>query len=257
MAENEDGGSPAQDGEAEQTKTEPKKKKGTKRKKDDDEEKNVIKRPLTAYMYFCKDQRADLAAANPDKKFGEIGKLLGEEWKALSEKEKRKYEEQNAVDKERFEQEKKDHPDWELSGKKKKDDGEGKPKRQKSAAKKDPNIPKRAVSAFFLYLAEQRPLQKAAGVVGKEAATVAGEQWKALSDADKKPYQEKYKENKVTADAAIKEYEEVHGKIEKKTRKKKTDDDDDGAEKKTKKKKTTKKKKAEVEPADDDGGGDD
>ena len=50
--------------------------KGKKSKKDP----NAPKRPLSAFMYFSKDQRPAVKAANPDATFGELGKLLAEKW---------------------------------------------------------------------------------------------------------------------------------------------------------------------------------
>ena len=43
----------------------------------------------------------------PDIAFGEVGKVLGQKWKSISEKDKTKYEELAAKDKERYEKEKK------------------------------------------------------------------------------------------------------------------------------------------------------
>lgn len=53
---------------------------------------NLPKKPLTSFMRFCKDKRAELKAKNPDAPFGEIGKLLGEAWKNVEPSLKSKYE---------------------------------------------------------------------------------------------------------------------------------------------------------------------
>lgn len=63
------------------------------------------KRPRTAYVYFTIDQRPNVQADNPDLKFGEITKLLAEEWKGLSESDRGKYDEQASADKERYQRE--------------------------------------------------------------------------------------------------------------------------------------------------------
>lgn len=42
----------------------------------------------SAYIVFCKDKRPDIQAKNPTATFGELGKLLGAAWAALSEAEK-------------------------------------------------------------------------------------------------------------------------------------------------------------------------
>jgi len=63
--------------------------KGSKAKKEKDP--NAPKRPLSAYFAFANDKRAELVAANPDAKFKEMSKLLGQAWKDLDEKTKNKY----------------------------------------------------------------------------------------------------------------------------------------------------------------------
>jgi len=73
-----------------------------KRKKDP----NAPKRGLSAYMFFANDNRDKVREENPGIKFGEVGKLLGERWKALTDKEKIPYEKKAQDDKARYEAEK-------------------------------------------------------------------------------------------------------------------------------------------------------
>ncbi|KAH8732364.1 non-histone chromosomal protein 6 [Phaeosphaeriaceae sp. PMI808] len=75
---------------------------GGKKKKDP----NAPKRGLSAYMFFANEQREKVREDNPGIKFGEVGKLLGEKWKALSEKQRTPYEAKAATDKKRYEVEK-------------------------------------------------------------------------------------------------------------------------------------------------------
>ncbi|KAF1959934.1 Non-histone chromosomal protein 6 [Byssothecium circinans] len=75
---------------------------GGKKKKDP----NAPKRGLSAYMFFANDQRDKVREDNPGIKFGEVGKMLGEKWKALSEKQRQPYEAKAAADKKRYEEEK-------------------------------------------------------------------------------------------------------------------------------------------------------
>ncbi|USP73841.1 nucleosome binding protein [Curvularia clavata] len=67
---------------------------------------NAPKRGLSAYMFFANEQREKVREDNPGIKFGEVGKLLGEKWKALNEKQRQPYEAKAAQDKKRYEQEK-------------------------------------------------------------------------------------------------------------------------------------------------------
>ncbi|GAB7361970.1 hypothetical protein MBLNU230_g2007t1 [Neophaeotheca triangularis] len=75
---------------------------GGRKKKDP----NMPKRGLSAYMFFANDQRDKVREENPGIKFGEVGKLLGERWKSLNEKQKAPYEAKAAADKKRYEEEK-------------------------------------------------------------------------------------------------------------------------------------------------------
>ncbi|KAI1908902.1 Non-histone chromosomal protein 6 [Ophidiomyces ophidiicola] len=67
---------------------------------------NAPKRGLSAYMFFANEQRENVREENPGITFGQVGKLLGERWKALSDKQRAPYEEKAAADKKRYEDEK-------------------------------------------------------------------------------------------------------------------------------------------------------
>lgn len=53
-------------------------------------------RAVPAYMLFVKSVRPSVKTANPEATFGELGKLLGEQWKALSEPDRQVYKDQSA-----------------------------------------------------------------------------------------------------------------------------------------------------------------
>ncbi|KAL2199739.1 high mobility group box domain-containing protein [Corynascus similis CBS 632.67] len=67
---------------------------------------NAPKRGLSAYMFFANEQRENVREENPGVSFGQVGKILGERWKALSEKQRAPYEAKAAADKKRYEDEK-------------------------------------------------------------------------------------------------------------------------------------------------------
>ncbi|KAL2049598.1 hypothetical protein ABVK25_010177 [Lepraria finkii] len=75
---------------------------GGKKKKDP----NAPKRGLSAYMFFANEQRDNVREENPGISFGQVGKVLGERWKALNEKQRLPYETKAKADKERYENEK-------------------------------------------------------------------------------------------------------------------------------------------------------
>ena len=49
------------------------------------------KRGKNAYQLFCDAKRAEVKTANPEAKMGDLSKILGGMWKALSEEEKAGY----------------------------------------------------------------------------------------------------------------------------------------------------------------------
>ena len=81
------------------------KKKPKKKKKAKKPEKTGPKKPLSAYMCFCKAKRADVVAANPELKGAEVFKKMGEVWKGYSEEEKKPFQEMASQDKERYQRE--------------------------------------------------------------------------------------------------------------------------------------------------------
>lgn len=76
-------------------------KKAKKNKKDP----NAPKRGKSAFIFFMSEMRQKVKEESPDLSFGEIGKKLGEMYKALSEADKAKYLEMAEEDKKRYEDE--------------------------------------------------------------------------------------------------------------------------------------------------------
>ncbi|KAL2860618.1 high mobility group box domain-containing protein [Aspergillus pseudodeflectus] len=67
---------------------------------------NAPKRGLSAYMFFANENREKVREDNPGISFGQVGKMLGEKWKALTDKERKPYDDKAAADKKRYEEEK-------------------------------------------------------------------------------------------------------------------------------------------------------
>ena len=64
-----------------------------------------IKRPCSSYFQFMNERRAGFKEKNPDMTMCQITKGLTEVWRALTEDEKKKYEDLAAADKQRYERE--------------------------------------------------------------------------------------------------------------------------------------------------------
>jgi hypothetical protein len=63
---------------------------------------NAPKKALSAYMFFCADNREKVKADNPEFKVTEVTSELGKLWGALSEGDKKQYYDKAEKDKERY-----------------------------------------------------------------------------------------------------------------------------------------------------------
>ncbi|KAK5986077.1 FACT complex subunit SSRP1 [Trichostrongylus colubriformis] len=94
--------------------------------------------------------------------------------------------------------------------KERKEKGEGKKKREKK--EKDPNAPKRAQSAYFLWLNENRAKIKKEGDSVADVAKRAGEMWKAMDAESKAPWEKKAAADKERYDSEMKEFKKSGAK---------------------------------------------
>jgi len=82
---------------------------------------------------------------------------------------------------------------------------------QKSKKKKrDPNLPKQGISAFFFFLGEQRETLKAANPDFKnpEIAQELGRRWKEMSAGERRPYLDRQEEDKIRYNKELAEYKQ-------------------------------------------------
>lgn len=67
------------------------------------------KRPTSGYLYFCQDARpkimTKMSKNNKKLVLGDIAKLLGKDWKSLSDSKRKVYDEKSKKDKERYSEE--------------------------------------------------------------------------------------------------------------------------------------------------------
>lgn len=74
---------------------------GKKRTKDP----NAPKRSLSAFFWFCNDERARIKSLNPEYRVGDVAKELGRLWAQIDPATKQKYEAMAERDKARYERE--------------------------------------------------------------------------------------------------------------------------------------------------------
>ena len=121
---------------------------------------------------------------------------MSAQYKALSDKELKKWTKKAEQDKIRYQEEMKDYvPMEEEGGRKKK-------------AKKDPNAPKRNMSAYFLYSMHARPQVKEDNPEATfgEIARLISAQFKKLNDKEKKKWEKKAAEDKARYQREMAEY---------------------------------------------------
>ncbi|VDD79259.1 unnamed protein product [Mesocestoides corti] len=110
-------------------------------------DKNRPKGPMSAYACFVQVIREEHKKKHPGEHivFSDFSRKCAERWKIMTPKEKKRFEDMAALDKERYNREMVDYvpPDGMKKGKKRK-------------AAKDPSVPKRALSAFFFFCDEFR-----------------------------------------------------------------------------------------------------
>jgi len=66
---------------------------------------NAPKRALSAFFWFCNDERPKVRDVNPKYTVGEVAKELGKKWNVIGSAQKSKYEALAAKDKARYEKE--------------------------------------------------------------------------------------------------------------------------------------------------------
>mmetsp|Transcript_33711 Transcript_33711/g.57139 ORF Transcript_33711/g.57139 Transcript_33711/m.57139 type:complete len:443 (+) Transcript_33711:53-1381(+) len=158
----------------------------TKKRKRKD--KNAPKAAKSAFTLFSQANRKKIQDANPDKKFGEISKLVGAEWQKLSLEDKEPYIENAKKDKLRAAEEKAKYDEEHKDDPVDDDEDTGKKKRKR---KKIPGQPKRAKSAYLFFTQKNRAnvVEMNPEAKSKDIMVKLGEKWRGLTPDDKKEYE--------------------------------------------------------------------
>lgn len=153
---------------------------------------NKPKRSTSAYFYFmasCREQAA--RAGTQITKVTEFTKECSARWRNFTPLEKKPFEEKAALDKARY--------DREMAQYKGKD-------------MVDPNKPKRPQTSYFLFLAEFRKMMQGK-LDHKDILRKAGEQWRNMTDEQKKPFEIKSQEEAKKYEIAMAEYRKRQGGV--------------------------------------------
>src|ERR1700733_7591723 len=137
---------------------------------------------MSAYAYFVQTCREEHKKKHPNENvvFAEFSKKCAERWKTMNDKEKNRFHVLAEKDKKRY--------DGEMANYKPPKGEKGGRKRKRT---KDPNAPKRALSAFFWFCNDERPRVKetmndaSVGEVAKEL----GRRWNDCTEDQKSKYE--------------------------------------------------------------------
>jgi len=186
---------------------------------------------MSAYAYFVQTCREEHKKKHPNENvvFAEFSKKCAERWKVLKEtmndKEKNRFHVLAEKDKKRYDGEMANYkpPKGEKGGKKRK-------------RTKDPNAPKRALSAFFWFCNDERPRVKETmndATVG-EVAKELGRRWNECTEDQKSKFEALAAKDKARYEKEMKVYKAKKGKPTppppKPAPKKEESDDDDEEE---------------------------
>ncbi|GER33007.1 high mobility group family protein [Striga asiatica] len=211
-----------------------------------DKKKSTTKKPSPPYILWCKDQWNEVKKANPEADFKEMSTLLGSKWKAITDEEKKPYEEKYLAQKEAYLKiignEKREHEAMKLLEDEHKQKTamelleqylqfkqEAEKDNKKTKKEKDPLKPKQPMSAYFIFSNERRVALLAENKKILEIAKITGEEWKNMTEQQKEPYEklalknkeqylqemEVYKLKKEEETAHLKKEEEEHLKLQK------------------------------------------
>ena len=86
---------------------------------------NAPKRGKSSFMFYSTEMRAKIKEENPDLSFGDLGRKIGEMFKALSPEEKAKYEKKAAGAKQKYEAEMKTYNATAKAAKEAEEDSDG------------------------------------------------------------------------------------------------------------------------------------
>lgn len=178
---------------------------------------------MSSYAFFVQTCREEHKKKHPSEKvvFAEFTKKCAEKWKEMSAKEKRRFEEMAEKDKIRYENDMKGYTPGpgEKVGKKKRT--------------KDPNAPKRSLSAFFFFCNEERPKVRkdhsdwSVALVAKEM----GKRWEQVKDRTR--FEQMAAKDKIRYEQAMAAYrsgtpvKKAPGPPEKKAKPESEEEDDD------------------------------
>jgi len=170
-----------------------------------------------AYGAFTAENRAKFTKATEGQPVSAVSKMAGEEWKKLSDEEKKPFQKKYEDAKAKYE---KDMEAFLAAGGVKEKGAAAlrsekrKEKEGKTKKKKDPDAPKKPATPYFAFLNENREAitkKLPAGHKITEVTKQGAKDWAALTADEKKPYEEKFQKLSEEYKKALEEYKAANG----------------------------------------------
>ena len=137
---------------------------------------NRPKRALNAFFIYMNENRARIRRENPTITIGEVAKVAKAEWDNMKANAKVKYERLAQADLDRYNREMANYVP--------------RPEDKIKRKKKDPNAPKKPNTAYIFYFSDRMASLKGTQKDMKPVVRKIGEEWRKLSERDKRPYRD-------------------------------------------------------------------
>ena len=149
---------------------------------------NRPRRHVSAFLHFQNHVRDKIREENPTISFGQMSKRAAQLWEGITPEEKQKWEQQAAEDKSRYEREIADYTPPFGFDKKGRNVQVKKAKRKK---RRDPDAPKRSVSAYVFFGHSERPKiqEENPEIEFKDVGRKLGERWRNLAADEKEKFE--------------------------------------------------------------------
>ncbi len=182
-------------------------------------------RPLTSFMLFCTDFRAEVKKMNPKAGSKEIAEILGEKYTELGKKdqeEKQKYEQRASDLMKKYKEnlavhdEKQGNEDDEKGTDDKDETKSTKKSKKRKSKKKDPNAPKRPLSSFMLFCSDVRKdvNKKNPNLGPNDIAKLLGKKYRELSKKKLESYKKQAEKLKTKYDKDVEKYNKAKNDAE-------------------------------------------
>jgi len=164
---------------------------------------------MTAFLLWASETRKEIASDHPDYSITDIAKVLGKKWKKVDDEEKAPFVAKADKLRAKFISAKAKYSKTSDYTKYQEELKEWKKKQARKPFKKDPNAPKRPMSAYLCYVNEQRPevIEEFPNLKFTDIVCLIGKRWNQLSSGDKEAYDDMARKAKAEYKKALAKYE--------------------------------------------------